>query len=1455
LERSLQSNVLGDKDPESNKRTKETTGRLDLDHGETDKEDRDTVSGIDEKNGSEADEEGREVLKASRYRLSGTSTVGKVDVKSGQQPKGESEKQEAGKTNDQSQAFAHVQLTTTGAEQLISVAEPSTPVPDEEYRRRQKGGELLQRCAFGAESLHVARLEDTDRDTGRSMIGLRLKQEDKSIALVFAPKESCLLLLGARKDPPQVRTYEKKVNLRLLIGSNGEPPISEWLWEEIQSLETESERHEEVEKRLKQWKAYLQVQEREAEKQQFTLVYQSVRHLERTGRVRLDLVNGSTDDERSRLGHSRRNRVFLFEEKPTEDDYPSKIAQAEVVHYDKQRHCLIVDLSNDDIERLEKDLLRIPPEGWVQHKAVGSLSMIHRQERAINTLKQTGGAMEDLDLFLFGSDEEIAPPEFGPVAPIPESACLDPEHTNEAQRLAVANALECPDMFFLQGPPGTGKTTFIAELCYQLGRRGKRALVASQANLAVDNALGRLQESRDILAVRVAPEDRVDEEGKPFVGENAVRTWLRGVAGHARSRNEARTSRLRAIEVATNSETLLRDWIHQSPKIKDEIRALEQKREQYLEEAEEHRQRSDLQEEKASRVRQVATSLHPDRLFDRASEDDELKVSAEIRQEWTALDSSILNVWEQNTERARRLVEEDVRDPWGLTTALRRLDARLKPGNEIASLVEESKAAKRRVDPLRKTIRNQVDSLRKAEKRLSFAEEEFKRQREELASLKRAANERRSGAVSEGSLDAERIPEEYSTWRASAERLAKARSLQAGVRSREGQTPDRSARKLARSWAQAEVANRTSIAKHLLRQLHLAVTRERELAKIWGIGWLFKYWLSRTLDVLEEAIQKVEKCIRGDSSSALGDAINEEIRERKEILQHNVSQAQKKVGECENQIEEKKATLKELGREAAVATDRLQSRFGSLLSEEDHAGKTPAERFISISNALSELPDRLNQLRREVRESRENVQHVARKVRTDALRKAEEKETEAWEAMDKACRRTKEAKSLRQDTQELYEQHSEAREVWEQICVTDPTIPEEEEAHRTPSIEWLDNYVELIDEVNSDRVRAEKAIVDDWEEALQRGNEAISGKLKERFYRNANVVGATCARVGKQDFRNEYGIFDVVIVDEVSKATPTELLMPSLLGSKVALVGDHRQLAPVFGRQSNFEAAADELDMSEENLRENLRRSLFKERFEYFSEIEESREQETTASEDDTEARHGRRTLMLTKQYRMHSQIMEGINQFYDDQLELGHISQNGEKTPLDDLRQHGLDIEPWVYPGCHLVWVNTPVGREWEHTQEGPTRYNQKELETTTEMLRGLADRFRENEELDLSVGVTSVYAAQVDRIRQEVRKLSLPERMKRELKISSVDRFQGMERDVMFLNLVLNQKDKPPSKWLRTPERINVAMSRARRLLVIVGSKHNYVEVERTSPAYRRFFDVAKRYGHYVRANHIIS
>ncbi len=1339
-------------------------------------------------------------------------------------------------------AFAHIQLTNTGAEQIVGAIGDANAASSKAHRQRQQGERLLHTYASEASGMYVARMKDTDQDTGKPILSLRIQHEEESTTFILAPKKDCLLVLGARQEEAPEHVYEKEVQLRLLVGTNGTPPISESLWEDILALDTRDEHHQEVEQRLKQWRAYLYVQKKQAEEQQFELDYESVRHLDTLGRIRLDLPNRSRHEHADRLSSARGERISLYTENP-EGNSGRAVAQAEIIGYKASQHSLTIELSEEDTDNLERDYLHIPPEGWIQHKAFGTLSMVWRQERAIETLKQTGGAMQNLDLFLFGSDEEIDPPPLDPVAPIPESECLDPEHTNEKQRLAVAQALDCPDMFFLQGPPGTGKTTFIAELCYQLGRRGKRALVASQANLAVDNALGRLQESRDILAVRVAREDKVDAEGKPFIGEQAVRTWLRGVADHASQRITDQKHRQKAYTIAQQNEKVLKSWAQQTSQHEKQIQELHTKKATLKDKLETTQEEAEHTRKLHAAVEDTIDRLFP--IWDEMSETPDMSSPSPTQQTaWSSLPSPVLEHWSDATRTLRATLTEyapdrpDLETPWEVYQALCRYEERLHPGGELAAKIQAAQRISQETAPLQERVRAILTSIQHAQQRVDDAETRARAQKdafERISSIDRTTDPDR--------IDGDHFP----VWHASASRVKRARALHAGRHSSDGALPDQSARELVHTWKDAEIGGRSDGARMLLENLSIALTNMRKRAQAPRVGRLYKRRIPPVLDQLDDAIEDVQASIRGHADSPLATSIRDEIRSRERSLKRAYNTARDRVRTCKRALQQTREKIDRVRDEVTQHTDQIIDRFASLLDDTDRAGATVAHRFLNLIDALSHLESRLGERRQWVGQQKDRLKQSTDHVKTRLRDTSDQHRRNARKAAAKVERYEKSISDTASQLQQLHQRHTEARKVWQELCTLDPDLPDEALLEH-PSVSWIDDYISVSADVDEDRIRKEQEIISDWKEAITSEDGPISGGLKDRFYRNANVVGVTCARAGKRDFRSEYGVFDTVIVDEVSKATPTELLMPALLGKNVALVGDHRQLAPVFGREGNFEAAADQLGIETDDLKENLQRSLFKERFEYFA------DQEREAAPDQQLADNeypGRRTLMLTTQYRMHSQIMEGINQFYDEQLELGQLKEDGELHPLDVFRHHNLNIEPWIRPNRHLVWVDTPVGHEWQHTQDGSTRYNQKEMETTIHMLKELAEQYRQNEAFNLSIGVTSVYASQVQHLRRHIQKMDLPQRMRDGLRISTVDRFQGMERDIMFLNLVLNRKNHPPSKWLRTPERINVAMSRARRLLVIVGSKHNYVDVDNTSPAYSRFFDVARKYGHYVKAS----
>ena len=146
------------------------------------------------------------------------------------------------------------------------------------------------------------------------------------------------------------------------------------------------------------------------------------------------------------------------------------------------------------------------------------LFQIKRQSDGLKRLKDLEASHNNVHDWMFDISKARpgmkAPPalQHKPLAPL-----------NEQQELAVRAALNAPDVFLIQGPPGTGKTTVIAEIINQATEDGKKVLLASQSNLAVDNALARLPHTPNVRPIRrFARSASVDPEAEVFLETNVI---------------------------------------------------------------------------------------------------------------------------------------------------------------------------------------------------------------------------------------------------------------------------------------------------------------------------------------------------------------------------------------------------------------------------------------------------------------------------------------------------------------------------------------------------------------------------------------------------------------------------------------------------------------------------------------------------------------------------------------------------------------------------------------------------------------------------------------------------------------------------------------------------------------------------------------------------------------------
>ncbi|NJK56588.1 MAG: AAA family ATPase, partial [Pleurocapsa sp. SU_5_0] len=296
-----------------------------------------------------------------------------------------------------------------------------------------------------------------------------------------------------------------------------------------------------TEKQLEAWKAFLKVEERIAKEKQFCVPFVSHNYGEATRNIAFEIdaksatVDGKTensltlDDFWQRAKRARNQNIKLKENDLTDRD-ERELGTIESI--DSERNLLKISLDSGIFDSLAEGHCSLPQEGLLSFEAVGDLVQIGWKKKTLKNLEKGWTQNPYLGQFLFDASQAREPRENIQIQP--QDLLL--KTINSSQKAAVETVLSAPDLALIQGPPGTGKTTVIAEICYQVALRGGRTLIASQANLALDNALSRLQHNPAIRAVRKGNKYSVGIEGEPFLEENVVKTWLQNTSADCEQR-------------------------------------------------------------------------------------------------------------------------------------------------------------------------------------------------------------------------------------------------------------------------------------------------------------------------------------------------------------------------------------------------------------------------------------------------------------------------------------------------------------------------------------------------------------------------------------------------------------------------------------------------------------------------------------------------------------------------------------------------------------------------------------------------------------------------------------------------------------------------------------------------------------------------------------------------------
>ncbi len=331
--------------------------------------------------------------------------------------------------------------------------------------------------------------------------------------------------------------------------------------------------------------------------------------------------------------------------------------------------------------------------------------------------------------------------------------------------------------------------------------------------------------------------------------------------------------------------------------------------------------------------------------------------------------------------------------------------------------------------------------------------------------------------------------------------------------------------------------------------------------------------------------------------------------------------------------------------------------------------------------------------------------------------------------------------------------------------------------------------------------------------------------LHTAFCKTINVFGATCIHIAGSKYRDINFKFDYVIMDESSKASPAETLVPLTMAKNLILIGDHKQLPPVVTREEAIKAKIKkELDDNGLDFNKEFGTSLF--------------ETLIVAFKDNPSLQNC--TKMLDIQYRMPRQIGDLISRhFYSD--DPNSVLKNPD-TRLETLKNYDADkfhhlnlkipevtildrfTKTNVNVPSSILFISTSQQRIPYDNGNLTNRNNPCNVATIQSVLKTLNTQYKSNLKQDkpFNIGIIAGYRGQVNLLKEQINTKSYSNFYSKPnslIEINTVDKFQGAERDIIIYDIVKSSIGEDTIGFLEDYRRINVAFSRAKRLLIIVG------------------------------------
>lgn len=288
----------------------------------------------------------------------------------------------------------------------------------------------------------------------------------------------------------------------------------------------------------------------------------------------------------------------------------------------------------------------------------------------------------------------------------------------------------------------------------------------------------------------------------------------------------------------------------------------------------------------------------------------------------------------------------------------------------------------------------------------------------------------------------------------------------------------------------------------------------------------------------------------------------------------------------------------------------------------------------------------------------------------------------------------------------------------------------------------------------------------------------------------AQVVTATL--VGANHYTVRGMRYHTVVIDEAGQGIDPACWIPILKGDKLVLAGDHLQLPPTI--------------KSEDAARKGLATTLLKK----------------------LANKYPQAVTLLEQQYRMHTQIMQFSSQeFYGGRLQAHASVANRTLFPGDD----------------PLLFIDT-AGSGFEEKAQDTSTANPEEAQFLVKHLSILAESLASQYPADAfpSVAVISPYKMQLHELHEALVNTPTLSAYQKNISVNTIDSFQGQERDIVYISMTRSNGEQSIG-FLSDIRRMNVAMTRARKKLVVVGDGATLS----VYPFYKDFMEYAEQIGGY--------